>query len=114
VRGNFRERLADIRWRQRHAHGGLRLRVRSTRAGKPEKTARYKVSQRHLLTFEQQWTDLASGRTLPKFVTEELHSYLDCGIPARGFAHLSVPTECGPVVRTAFSDRKYPFERAMH
>jgi hypothetical protein len=27
--------------------------------------------QEHLLTFEQQWTDATSGRTLPKFVTEE-------------------------------------------
>ena len=33
--------------------------------------------QQHLLTFEQQWTDAASGRTLPKFVTEELHKYLE-------------------------------------
>jgi hypothetical protein len=35
----------------------------------PEKTALYQVLWRHLLTFEQQWTDQASGRTLPKFVT---------------------------------------------
>jgi hypothetical protein len=54
----------------------------------PEKTALYQVLQKHLLTFEQQWTEQASGRTLPKFVTEELHKYLDCGILARGFAHL--------------------------
>jgi hypothetical protein len=39
----------------------------------PDKTALYQVLQQHLLTFEQQWTDAASGRTLPKFVTEELH-----------------------------------------
>ncbi len=54
----------------------------------PEKTALYKVMQEHLLTFEQQWSDQASGRTLPKFVTEELHKYMDCGILGRGFAHL--------------------------
>ena len=54
----------------------------------PDKTALYRVMQQHLLTFEQQWTDQASGRTLPKFVTEELHKYLDCGILARSFAHL--------------------------
>ena len=53
----------------------------------PETTALYRVLQQHLLTFEQQWTDAASGRTLPKFVTEELHKYLDCGILGRGFAH---------------------------
>ena len=52
----------------------------------PEKTALYQVLQRHLLTFEQQWTEKASGRTLPTFVTEELHKYLDCGILGRGFA----------------------------
>lgn len=49
----------------------------------PEKTALYKVIQEHLLTFEREWTDTA-GRTLPKFVTDELHGYLDCGILAQG------------------------------
>ena len=39
----------------------------------PEKTALYQVMQHHLLTFEQQWTDEASGGTLPKFVLDELH-----------------------------------------
>ena len=58
----------------------------------PEKTALYKVMQEHLLTFEQQWTDQANGRTLPKFVTEELHKYMDCGILGRGFAHLFCKT----------------------
>jgi len=54
------------------------------------------------LTFEQQWTDAASGRTLPKFVTEELHKYLDCGILARGFAHLYCD-DCGEHHVVAFS-----------
>jgi hypothetical protein len=27
--------------------------------------------QEYLLTFEQQWTDETSGRTLPKFVLDE-------------------------------------------
>jgi hypothetical protein len=58
----------------------------------PQKTALYQVLQRHLLTFEQQWTDEASGRTLPRFVIEELHRFLDCGILARGFAHLYCDT----------------------
>ena len=58
--------------------------------------------QQHLLTFEQQWTDAASGRTLPKFVTEELHKYLDCGILARGFAHLYCD-DCGEHHVVAFS-----------
>jgi hypothetical protein len=50
----------------------------------PENTALYKVLQQHLLTFEQRWTDEASGQVLPRFVTEELHRYLDCGILGRG------------------------------
>jgi hypothetical protein len=62
----------------------------------------YRVMQAHLLTFEQQWTDEASGRTLPGFVTEELHKYLDCGILARGFAHLHCD-ECGQHHVVAFS-----------
>jgi hypothetical protein len=41
------------------------------------------VLQQHLLTFEQQWTDQASGHTLPKFVTDELHGFMSCGILGR-------------------------------
>jgi len=52
----------------------------------PEKTALYQVLQRHLLTFEEQWTDAQSGRTLPKFVRQELHGFMACGILAYGFA----------------------------
>jgi hypothetical protein len=44
----------------------------------PEKTAVYQVLQRHLLTFEQQWTDEANGRTLPRFVLDELHGSMSC------------------------------------
>jgi hypothetical protein len=58
--------------------------------------------QEHLLTFEQQWTDEASGRTLPMFVTDELHKYLDCGILGRGFAHLYCDS-CGEHHVVAFS-----------
>jgi hypothetical protein len=54
----------------------------------PEKTALFQVVQQHLLTFEQQWTDEASGRTLPSFVTDELHEFMACGILGRGLAHL--------------------------
>ena len=32
----------------------------------------YRVMRKNLLTFEQQWTDEACGRTPPKFVTDEL------------------------------------------
>jgi len=68
----------------------------------PEKTALYQVLQRHLLTFERQWTDEASGRTLPKFVLDELHGYMSCGILAKGFAHLYCDT-CGQHHVVAFS-----------
>jgi hypothetical protein len=43
----------------------------------PEKSALYKTLQEHLLTFEQEWTDKSDGRTLPSFVTDELH---DCPV----------------------------------
>jgi hypothetical protein len=58
--------------------------------------------QEHLLTFEQQWTDQASGRALPKFVTGELHGFMDGGILARGFAHLFCES-CGEHHVVAFS-----------
>jgi hypothetical protein len=68
----------------------------------PEKTALYQVMQRHPLTFEQQWTAEASGRTLPKFVTDELHGYMACAILGRGFAHLLCKT-CHEHHAVAFS-----------
>jgi hypothetical protein len=68
----------------------------------PEKTALYQVLQRHLLTFEQQWTDEANGRTLPKFVLDELRGFMSCGILARGFAHLYC-ARCGEHHVVAFS-----------
>lgn len=58
----------------------------------PEKTALFQVLQQHLLTFEQEWTDKSDGRTLPGFVTDELHDFLGCGILARGLAQLFCPT----------------------
>jgi hypothetical protein len=68
----------------------------------PEKTALYQLFQQHLLTFEQQWTDQADGRTLPKFVLNELHGFMACGILGRGFAHLYCD-ECGEHHVVAFS-----------
>ena len=58
----------------------------------PERTALFQVIQQHLLTFEQEWTDKSDGRTLPSFVTDELHDFLGCGILARGLAQLFCPT----------------------
>jgi hypothetical protein len=68
----------------------------------PEKTALFQVLQQHLLTFEQEWTDKASGRTLPRFVLDELHGYMSCGILGRGFAHLFCDV-CGEHHVVAFS-----------
>jgi hypothetical protein len=68
----------------------------------PEKTALFQVLQQHLLTFEQQWTDEASGRTLPKFVLDELHGFMSCGVLGRGFAHLYCDT-CREYHAVAFS-----------
>ena len=48
------------------------------------------------------WTDEASGKTLPKFVTDELHGYMSCGILGRGFAHLYCKT-CREYHAVAFS-----------
>jgi hypothetical protein len=68
----------------------------------PEKTTLYRVMQEHLLSFEQEWTDEGSGRTLPKFVTDELHGFMSCGILGRGFAHLFCDS-CGEHHVVAFS-----------
>jgi len=68
----------------------------------PEKTGLYRVMQEHLLTFEQEWTDPQSGRTLPEFVLDEMHGFMSCGILARGFAHLLCES-CGEHHVVAFS-----------
>ena len=70
--------------------------------------------QKHLLTFEQEWTDKSDCRMLPSFVTRhcatlgptrpaaspralrarpsELHDFMGFGILARGFAQLFCKT----------------------
>ena len=68
----------------------------------PEKTGLCRVMQEHLLTFEQEWTDPQSGRTLPEFVLDEMHGFMSCGILARGFAHLLCES-CGEHHVVAFS-----------
>jgi hypothetical protein len=52
------------------------------------KRPRFTRCCRTTLTFEQEWTDKSDGRTLPGFVTGELHDFLGCGILARGLAQL--------------------------
>jgi hypothetical protein len=58
----------------------------------PDKAALYQVFQQHLLAFEQERTDKSDSRTLPGFVTIDLHDFLYCGIIARGFAQLLCKT----------------------
>jgi hypothetical protein len=41
----------------------------------PGNTALFQVIQKHLLTFEQHWTDEAGGRTLPKFERASSHGF---------------------------------------
>ncbi|MEO8215041.1 MAG: transposase zinc-binding domain-containing protein, partial [Myxococcales bacterium] len=45
-----------------------------------------------MATFEQHWSDEREGRTLPRFVMDELRGFLSCGVLARGFAHLYCDT----------------------
>ena len=54
----------------------------------PEETALYCVMQSHLEAFLASWADESEGRTLPRFVTDELRAFLTCGIPQHGFAQL--------------------------
>jgi hypothetical protein len=49
----------------------------------PEKTVLFQVLQQHLLTFEQEWTDKSDSRTLPSFVTKELHDFLGSDLLTR-------------------------------
>ncbi|HJX64990.1 MAG TPA: hypothetical protein VJ860_13690 [Polyangia bacterium] len=79
----------------------------------PEKTALFQVIQQHLLTFEQEWTDEADGRTLPSFVTDELHDFLDCGILGTFmFSSWTVYTPLGQTVRPS-STRRPPHPSKM-
>jgi hypothetical protein len=51
--------------------------------------------QKCLLTFEQEWTDEASERSLPKLVTDELHGFMDCGISGEVLrSFLAAPAAC--------------------
>ena len=58
----------------------------------PKETAIYHVMQSHLAAFLASWAHKFEGRTLPRFVTDELRAFLTCGIPAHGFAQLYCDT----------------------
>jgi hypothetical protein len=68
------------------------------RRREPEKGAVYRVLQEHLNSFVASLGE----RGLPKFVTDALYGYLDCGILARGFARVRCP-ECGYNMVVGFS-----------
>jgi hypothetical protein len=79
---------------------------------RPETTALYRTMQEHLATFEQQWSDPTEGRSLPRFVTEELRGFLSCGVLARGFAQLFCDT-CRERHLVAFCAGAVGFARAV-
>jgi hypothetical protein len=54
------------------------------RRRRPEESVVYRVLQEHLNSF----IESLGERGLPKFVTDALYGYLDCGILARGFARV--------------------------
>ena len=58
---------------------------------RPEETLLYQVVQGHVETFLELARDPATGAGLPKYVERELRAYLDCGIPAAGFARIRCP-----------------------
>jgi hypothetical protein len=72
---NFRDPLTDILFR---GGSGIRKTCDRVHLCPPgaRKSALFQVRQQHLLRFEQEWTDKSDGRTLPSFVTEELHDFL--------------------------------------
>jgi hypothetical protein len=57
----------------------------SYRRRQPEKTALYQVLQRSWLTFVERCEQ--TGRTLPKFIHDEVEAFTRCGILAYGGPH---------------------------
>jgi hypothetical protein len=56
----------------------------------PEKTALFQVIQQHLLTFEQQWTDQADGRTLPSYLPKRTSRPSSSARASASFAFFNV------------------------
>ena len=70
---------------------------------RPEHTPLYRVVQQHTQSFLAQCA--AAGADLPRFVTDEFHAYLACGILAHGFMRLTCDT-CARDTLVAFSCKR--------
>ena len=69
----------------------------------PEKTVLYQVVRENLLGFlEHADSRSAEGRARPRYVREEFHRFLRCGILAHGFARVRCPG-CGFDTVVAYS-----------
>jgi hypothetical protein len=69
----------------------------------PETTLLHKVVRGNLNTFLQHADSRSpEGKRLPRYVRDAFRRYLDCGIPARGFARVRCP-QCGHDTVVAFS-----------
>ncbi|MDX9724081.1 MAG: transposase zinc-binding domain-containing protein, partial [Myxococcota bacterium] len=66
----------------------------------PEGTVLYQVLQEHLETFLERVE--RDGRSLPRFVIQELRGFLRCGIRAHGFVRVRCP-KCRHEFGVAFS-----------
>jgi hypothetical protein len=66
----------------------------------PEKEVLYQAVAENLETFLERLR--VEGHELPKYVVEEFHRYLDCGILARGFARCACEA-CGKSFAVPFS-----------
>ncbi len=72
----------------------------------PEQTELYRLVQENLETFLVE--EREDGLGLPRYVEEELRSYLDCGRLGKGFCRVVCP-ECGDELLVGFSCKKRGF-----
>ena len=78
----------------------LNCQTRAYQRRAPEKEVLYQAVADNLETFLERLR--AEGDELPKYVVEEFHRYLDCGISARGFARCACEA-CGKSFAVPFS-----------
>ncbi len=80
--------------------------VRTYKRREPEKTVLYRVVQNNLSTFMARAAD--RGRVIPWFVRNDLESFLDCGILAKGFVRVQCKS-CRFERAVAFSCKRRGF-----
>ena len=74
------------------------------RPRRPEDSVLHRILREHLNSFLSEARD-NHARGLPKYVEQEFRAYLECGIPAYGFA-LAHCRDCGLDIVVAFSCKK--------